>query len=117
MSVSNRLGGEARTPAQVSAVLACEELIIGFCDLMDEGAIEKALDLHRADAVFYDLDGAEIRGREAIAAWLGRVRLRDPGRSTLHVPSNIRFLEVADDTAECRAVITVFDLIQPEGRP
>ena len=107
--------GAVRTPLQLAAMSACEELIVDFCDLMDEGDVAGALDSHLDDPVFHDVDGTRITGKADAAEWLRRVRFSYPGRATLHVPSNLRFADVTDDHARCRVLVTLYDLTEPDG--
>ena len=112
---SNDRFGVVRTPSQVAVMKACEELIVAFCDLVDAGDLDGALGLHLADAIFNDVNGAKVCGHERIAAWLSKVRLSYPGRSTLHVPSNLRFARVTESEAECRVIIALYDLTKLDG--
>ena len=107
--------GRSKSVEQLRAADACQELVIAFCDLMDEGDVDSALELHTDDIVFRDVDGAPVVGKAAAKPWLQSVRFRYPGRVTLHVPSNIRFSAIEDARAECRALVTLYELTRPDG--
>jgi hypothetical protein len=116
--LSERRFGEPRDLAALVAIQACEEVFTAFCDLMDAGEVDAAVELHTEDLVFYDVGRPEpMIGREPLRARLKKVRFSYPGRRTLHTPSNFRFHKVTDREAECRVVISLFDLVRdPEGR-
>lgn len=113
-----RTYGLPRSAQELSAIHACEEVFIAFCDLMDQGEVDAAVDLHSENLVFYDAGREEpMTGREPLRARLKKVRFSYPGRRTLHTPSNFRFHEVTGTTAECHVVISLYDLVRnPQGR-
>ncbi len=95
---------------------ACEEVFTAFCDLMDEGEVDSAVELHTEDLEFYDVGRDEpMRGREPLRTRLKKVRFSYPGRKTLHTPSNFRFHEVTERTAECRVIIALMDVVRMPG--
>jgi hypothetical protein len=116
--LSPRVFGLQRSVPELAAIYACEEVFIAFCDLMDQGEVDAAVDLHVDDLVFYDAGKPEpMRGKEPLLARLKKVRFSYPGRKTLHTPSNFRFHRVTATQAECHVVISLFDLVRnPEGR-
>jgi hypothetical protein len=116
--LSPRTFGLPRTPQELSAIHACEEVFIAFCDLMDMGDVDAAVELHCDDLVFYDAGRAEPKiGKEPLATRLKKVRFSYPGRKTLHTPSNFRFHRVTENEAECHVVISLYDLVRdPNGR-
>lgn len=116
--LSEWTSGQERSAQQVSAILACQEVFIAFCDLMDEGKVEDAVALHTDDVIFYDVGrDAPMIGKQPILDRLMKVRFSYPGRRTLHTPSNFRFHRVTETEAECRVIIALMDLVKnPEGR-
>ena len=116
--LSERRFGAPRTFEELAAIQACEEVFTAFCDFMDAGEVAAAVDLHTEDHVFYDIGRAEpMIGKAPLMARLQKVRFSYPGRRTLHTPSNFRFHDVSAETAECRVVISLYDLVKtPEGR-
>jgi ketosteroid isomerase-like protein len=110
--------GLPRSPEQLAVMRACEEVFTAFCDFMDRGDVDAAVDLHCDDLVFYDAGKSEpMRGKEPLRARLDHVRFSYPGRRTLHTPSNFRFHTVSAHDAECHVVIALYDLLRnPEGR-
>lgn len=116
--LSPRVFGTPRSAQELSIIHACEEVFIAFCDLMDLGEVDAAVDLHSDDFVFYDAGRAEPTiGKEPLRARLKKVRFSYPGRRTLHTPSNFRFHKVTATEAECHVVISLYDLVRnPEGR-
>lgn len=117
-SLSPRSFGLPRSAQELSAIHACEEVFIAFCDLMDQGEVDAAVDLHVEDHVFYDAGRPEpMMGKEPLRARLKKVRFSYPGRRTLHTPSNFRFHEVNAQFAQCHVVISLYDLVlDPQGR-
>ena len=116
--LSDRQFGAPRSLAELIAIQACEEVFTAFCDLMDAGEVDAAVELHTDDLVFYDVGRPEpMIGKEPLRARLKKVRFSYPGRRTLHTPSNFRFPKVTATEAECRVVISLYDLVRnPEGR-
>lgn len=116
--LSSRVFGTPRSAQELAVIRACEEVFTAFCDLMDQGEVDAAVDLHCDDLVFHDVGRPEpMIGKEPLRARLKKVRFSYPGRKTLHTPSNFRFHKVTDAEAECRVVISLFDLVRnPEGR-
>jgi ketosteroid isomerase-like protein len=116
--LSERRFGAPRSLEALIAIQACEEVFTAFCDLMDAGEVDAAVDLHADDLVFYDAGRAEpMIGKEPLRVRLKKVRFSYPGRRTLHTPSNFRFHKVTAEEAECRVVISLFDLVRnPEGK-
>ena len=114
--LSKRRFGLPRRPEELVAMRACEEVFIAFCDLMDEGEVDSAVDLHMEDLEFYDVGRVEPTiGIEPLRTRLKKVRFSYPGRKTLHTPTNFRFHEVTDKTADCRVVIGLLDIVRMPG--
>jgi len=116
--LSDHSPGKIRSAEEVVIIHACQEVFIAFCDLMDAGEVERAVALHTDDLVFYDAGRKDATiGRQPLLDRLMKVRFSYPGRRTLHTPSNFRFHKVNAQEAECRVVISLFDLVEnPEGR-
>lgn len=116
--LSDHAFGKVRTAEEHAIMRACEETFIAFCDLMDEGEVEKAVALHTDDFVFYDAGREEPTiGRDPMLERMLKVRFSYPGRRTLHTPTNFRFHKVTSQEAECRVIIQLLDLVKnPEGR-
>ena len=115
-TLSPRNFGTPRSAAELAVMRVCEEVFTAFCDLMDRGDVEAAVELHSDDLVFYDVGRAEpMVGKEPLRARLKKVRFSYPGRKTLHIPSNFRFHEVTDKAAECRVVIALYDIVRMPG--
>ena len=116
--LSPRSFGLPRSAQELTAIHACEEVFTAFCDFMDQGEVDAAVDLHVEDMVFYDAGRPEpMLGKEPLRARLKKVRFSYPGRKTLHTPSNFRFHTVTDTRAECHVVISLYDLVRnPEGK-
>jgi hypothetical protein len=116
--LSERRFGTPRTLTELIAIQACEEVFVAFCDFMDVGDVASAVDLHTEDLIFYDAGRSEpMLGKEPLRNRLQKVRFSYPGRRTLHTPSNFRFHRVTEGDAECRVVISLYDLVRnPEGR-
>ena len=110
--------GTPRSPQQAAIMRTCEEVMIAFCDLVDAGNLDAATALHVEDLVFYDVGRTDpMHGRDKLAKRLNAVRFCYPGRKTLHTPSNFRFHKVDESSAECRVVISLYDLVAiPGGR-
>lgn len=110
--------GTPRSFEQLSTMRACEEVFTAFCDFMDTGDVDAAVELHVDDLVFYDVGRPEpMLGKEPLLKRLKKVRFSYPGRRTLHTPSNFRFHKVTDTEAECHVVIALYDLVKdPEGK-
>ncbi|WP_165793666.1 nuclear transport factor 2 family protein [Hyphococcus luteus] len=110
--------GSLRTPEELAIIRACEETFIAFCDFMDMGEVEKAMSLHVEDVVLYDAGRSEpMTGRALMLERMKKVRFSYPGRRTLHTPTNFRFHQVNGSEAECRVVISLYDLVKmPEGK-
>lgn len=118
LRLAKREFGRVRSIEELQIIQACEELYVAFCDLIDEGELEQALDLHTEEIQIHQIGRSKpVVGREAWLARLKQVRYSYPGRKVLHVPSNFRFHEVTAERAECRTVTALYDLVHnPEGR-
>lgn len=117
-SLSPRTFGQPRSAQELSIIHACQEVFTAFCDFMDQGDVDAAIELHVDDHVLYDAGRSDpMVGKEPMRARFKKVRFSYPGRRTLHTPSNFRFHEVDDAFAECHVVISLYDLVlNPEGR-
>lgn len=118
LRLSDREFGRVRTIEEIQIIQACEELYIAFCDLIDEGELEKAVSLHTEKTEIHQFGrSAPVVGHAAWLARLKQVRFSYPNRRVLHVPSNFRFHEVTPERAECRVVTALYDIVKnPEGR-
>jgi hypothetical protein len=117
--LSERRYGAPRPASELAITEACKEVFIAFCDLMDAGDVDQAVDLlHADDLIFYDVGKPEPSiGKEPFRTRMKTVRFSYPGRRTLHTPTNFRFHRVTESEAECRVIIALFDLLKnPEGR-
>ena len=103
--------GRELDPASVRALLACEDLIVDTYARADAGRRYSIADLFEEDGS-HTLDDATVAGREAIRGMLA-ARDVDPSRRTLHVVTNLRSDQVADDRMHVRYILTLYLLSEP----
>jgi SnoaL-like domain len=103
--------GRELDPASVRALLACEDLIVDTYARADTGRRYSIADLFEEDGS-HTLDDATVAGREAIRDMLA-ARDADPSRRTLHVVTNLRSDQVADDRMHVRYILTLYLLSAP----
>lgn len=109
--------GAVRTAEELSIIKACEDVIVAFCDRIDVGDVEGAVDLHTENVLFYDVGAVEpMRGKSPILKRMLKVRFCYPNRVTLHTVHNVRFGRVTTTEAECRFMIGLYDLVAVEGK-
>ncbi|MEF2978563.1 nuclear transport factor 2 family protein [Subtercola sp. YIM 133946] len=98
-----------------AAIVACQEVIAAFCDLLDQGDIDAAFALHSDDLEFWEVGASEpLRGPKAAAESARRFRFMYPGRRTLHVPSNF-IIQPDGDAMRARYSMTVWELTVHEN--
>jgi hypothetical protein len=103
--------GRELDPASVGALLVCEDLIVDTYARADAGRRYSIADLFEEDGS-HTLGDATVAGREAIRGMLA-ARDADPSRRTLHVVTNLRSDQVADDRMHVRYILTLYLLSAP----
>lgn len=116
--LTDRPFGKVRSAEELAIMAACEELYVAFCDLIDAGELDKAVEMHTEDLAVYQEGRPEpLVGLQKWRARLQQMRFSYRGRVTLHTPSNFRFHRVTAQEAECRVITSLYDLVRnPEGR-
>lgn len=100
----------------VAAIKACEDVIVAFADLIDEGQVDAAYQLHTDDLKFWVPGAQEPReGRDEAIAAARAFRHSYPGRRTLHSVSNLRVQPEGDNTMAAQYLNTVFELTGNEN--
>ncbi|GGA68717.1 hypothetical protein GCM10011490_19020 [Pseudoclavibacter endophyticus] len=95
---------------------ACTKLVIEFCNLMDQGRVADAVELHTDEAAMVDaVSGKPMVGKTAMRDRLERVRFSYEGRVTLHTPTNILVTATGADRATGSFVAALYDLVEVEG--
>jgi hypothetical protein len=103
--------GRELDPAAVRAVLACQDLVVDTYARTDAGCRQSIADLFE-EGGSQTLNDATVVGREAIRDLLA-ARVANPGRRTLHVVTNLRFDQMADDRMQVRYALILYLLSAP----
>ncbi len=100
---------------ELSALRACEDAALAFCDRLDEGDLDAAFALHAEALQFFPPGASTAMGRDAAQQDAARVRFAYPGRGTLHVLSGFRGRLLDDRTVTASYLMTVYELTEPDG--
>ena len=96
----------SHTLDELSAIHACERLIVAYTHLIDMGEAAKVAELFTDDGVWESAE-ATMEGREQIAAGFGR-RQANTGRRSRHVCTNVSVTLTSSDRAEGLCYFTLY---------
>ncbi|MBI1182008.1 MAG: hypothetical protein GC201_15795 [Alphaproteobacteria bacterium] len=110
------MAGAELTPAQVSAQLACRNVLMVFIHLIDEGRSLELVELFAEDGVMEAVPHT-FRGRREIRDFLTSRAGGEGTRRTVHALANMQFRHVSDTEVHCSSVFTLFayDAAQPRA--
>lgn len=94
----------------ISCKIACTDLMVRLCDLLDKGENVAAAGLFSEEAELLAPNGNVLRGAE-VRAFLEN---RSPAIATRHVLSNVLITPGGPDTATVRAYILVYRVPRQE---
>lgn len=92
------------------AVLACAEVAVAFCELLDAGDAAAAFALHSPDLAFYPPGATGPLGITDARRGAEKMLNAYDGRRTLHVVSNFLARATSDTRVLAQYVVSVYEL-------